>query len=218
MDYEQAKISMVNNQLRPNKINDNKLLQLFTSISKEEFLPEEKQILAYTDNDIEIKKHRLYLSNLHLAQMIMYSNINKKDRILHIGSLTGYVSTLLSYLSSKVFSLEQDEELFDISKKNIFSHKIHNVQLVNDKHIDGYQTEKPFNIIFIDSIVEYIPEKILNQLDKNNGKLITIKKMNQNLCKGIKIIKNNENYYDEIIFDCFTKSRPMFEKKNEFIF
>ena len=101
MNFQKARISMVENQLRPNKINDSNILNIFNEIEKEQFLNNDLMSLAYSDIDLNLIANRGYLKNLHLAQLVQHSNIKKGDNILHIGGLTGYVTLILSKLSKQ---------------------------------------------------------------------------------------------------------------------
>ena len=97
---------MVENQLRPNKIKDKVVLDIFRNIPKEDFLPNEIKTFAYFDSDINLLKNRGYLKNLHIAQLINYSEIQKNHKVLHLGALTGYITAILSKLSNEVFAIE----------------------------------------------------------------------------------------------------------------
>ena len=108
MNFEKARILMVENQLRPNKINDSNILSIFNEIEKEKFLNNNLMNLAYSDLDLNLIENRGYLKNLHIAQLLQHSNIKKDDNILHIGGLTGYVTLILSKLSNYVYVIEID--------------------------------------------------------------------------------------------------------------
>ena len=105
-NFDDARNLMVENQLRPNKIKNAAILDLFNRIKKEEFIFEGSKNLSYSDMDINITKNRGYIKNLSIAQLIQSSNITKKDKILHIGGLTGYVTVILSNLCKKLIKLE----------------------------------------------------------------------------------------------------------------
>ena len=98
MKFEKARNIMVESQLRPNRISKPEILSIFMKIEKEMFLSNDLQEIAYSDVDIKVTAKRGYLKNLHIAQLIHHSHINKEDKILHIGALTGYVSSILSML------------------------------------------------------------------------------------------------------------------------
>ena len=130
-NFQKARDLMVENQLRPNKIKDPVLLNLFKKKKKEIFLPKNLESLSYTDIDITLSKNRGYLKNLHIAQLIKHAEIRKNHKVLHIGALTGYVSCLLSELCSEVFAIEEDERHFSILNENIEINQIKNAKIFN---------------------------------------------------------------------------------------
>ena len=77
---------------------------------------------------------------------------------------------------------------------------------------------KPYDVIFIDSVTEFIPEILYSQLNDSTGRILLIEKINSNLQKGVIITKNNTSYLKEYIFDSLLKSSPLFKLKEKFKF
>ena len=150
--------------------------------------------------------------------MLQSAELTKNDKVLHLGGLTGYVTILLSKKSNNVISLEEDIDLFNLLKNNMSINKINNVKEYNYKYENGYELAKPYDVIFIDYIIETIPNILIEQLNSNNGRLITIERNSSNLSKGIKIVKNENNLFKEIIFDFMTESHVLSDNKNNFEF
>ena len=215
--FELARKNMVLNQLRPNKIKEENILKAFESIPKENYLTDNIQKSCYFDNDIDVTKKRGYLKNLNLAQLIKYSEINRNDRVLHIGGLTGYFSTLLSTLCNELYVLEEDEVLFDLLKKNINQINNENTYLINGKLTKGLEDKSPFNLIIIDGPVYELPQNIKKQIFNKGGRLTYIKKVNENLSKAYKITRNENLFSTEYLFDVMSKYSIQ-EKKEQFNF
>ena len=96
LNFEIARELMVLNQLKPNKISEQNILNIFKNTPKENFLHEKLRNICYSDNNINLFENRGYLKNLHLAQIIKYAEINKSDKVLHVGGLTGYVCLIIA--------------------------------------------------------------------------------------------------------------------------
>ena len=216
-NFQRARNMMVENQLRPNKISDQNILKLFNNIKKEDFLYGEIKQNSYNDLDINLISNRGYLKNLHIAQLINYAEINDKQKVLHVGGLTGYVSVILSNLSKELVVIENDKNLISQIEKNINILNIKNIKIVNCNFEEGYNDESPYDTIFIDNPLDIVPIKIKQQVNKNLGKIIMIKKYRNHLSKAYKIIRNNNIYTEEYLFDVFSKFE-LFEKNKEFIF
>tara|TARA_Y100000590_G_scaffold202579_1_gene230035 strand:+ start:503 stop:1156 length:654 start_codon:yes stop_codon:yes gene_type:complete len=217
MNFEIARNVMVENQLRPNRITDSIIIDILNETPKEDFLTDDLKYIAYSDEDIELINKRGYLKNLHIAQLLQYSNITKKDKILHIGGLSGYVTSILSKLSNNVIVIENNDKLLNELKKNLKINNIENVEVINCNLEFGYLKKHPYDIIFIDCPIKSISNEILNQLNPNYGKLIMIEKINEELSKGIKITNIDNKFNKEILFDIFSKF-TLFKEKDEFIF
>ena len=216
-NYQKARELMVKNQLEPNKIKDPIVLNLFKKIPKEYFLPKDIETNLYSDSDITLGIKRGYLKNLHIAQLINYSEIKKKHKILHIGALTGYVTSLLANLCLEVFAIETDRKLILELKKNIDKFDLKNIKIIDGTFEKGCASKGPFDRIIIDSPVAKLDNEIIDQLNDNSGKIIMIKKEGNNLSKAIKITKNKKKLYNEYLFDVFSKYE-LFKKKEGFKF
>ena len=117
--FELARKNMVINQLRPNKIKEESILKIFEKTPKENYLDTRLSTNCYLDKNLDITDKRGYLKNLHLAQIIKYSEVSKKDKVLHLGGLTGYFSALISSLCQELFVVEENIELFNLLKQNL---------------------------------------------------------------------------------------------------
>jgi protein-L-isoaspartate(D-aspartate) O-methyltransferase len=217
-NYQKARNLMVENQLRPNKIKDPLILNLFKEIPKEKFLPPDIHAFSYSDSDITLSPKRGYLKNLHIAQIIKHSDIEQGQKILHLGALTGYVTIMIAKLCSKVFAIETINEHRVLLKKNIIEFDIKNIEIVNSTFTEGCVKEAPFDRIIIDSPIKKLEEEILlGQLSNNLGKIIMIARVDENLSQAVKITKNNNNLSREYLFDVFS-DYALYEEEKRFVF
>ena len=216
-NYQKARDLMVENQLRPNKIQDANILEVFKAVPKEVFLYEENRAATYSDLDIHLSGNRGYLKTLHIAQLINSANIKKNHKILHIGGLTGYVSVLMANLCKEVIVVEPNSKLKSLLEKNIILQNISNIKIVDGKLDGGFVEESPYDLIFIDSPINHLKDMIKQQLNNELGKIIMIQKVGNYLNYAYKIIKNHNNYTKEYLFDVFTKYE-LYEESEGFVF
>ena len=215
--FEIARKNMVVNQLRPNKINEENILKIFENTPKENYLDVSLGKNCYLDINLDITDKRGYLKNLHLAQIIKYSKILPNDKVLHIGGLTGYFSALISSLCKELHVIEENRELFKLLEHNIGKTDINNINLFNKNLLDGLVSKAPFNLIVIDAPIFKITDNIKKQLVMNGGRLIYIKKIYDNLGKAYKIIRNEDLYSSEYLFDVMS-SYQIQEQQEDFKF
>ena len=215
--FEIARKNMVINQLRPNKINEEKILKIFENIPKENFLDMSLGKNCYIDKNLDITEKRGYLKNLHLAQIIKYSEISPNDKVLHLGGLTGYFSTIISSLSKELLVVEENKELFKLLEQNVKKNNTVNINLFNKNLLEGLSEKSPFDLIIIDGPIYEINDNLKKQLVNNNGRLIYIKKIYDNLGKAYKIIRNEDLYSSEYLFDVMCTYQIQ-DKKKDFKF
>ncbi len=214
---EIARKNMVINQLRPNKIKEESILTLFEIVPKENFLNDNLEKNCYLDKDFDLTVTRGYLKNLHLAQLLKYSDITKKDKVLHVGGLTGYFSVLISSLCKEIYVIEEDLTLFKILEKNIKNSGRKNINIYKNQLLDGYKIESPYDLIIIDGPLFELEEHLKKQISSNGGKVVYIKKINENLSKAYKVTRNDSSYATEYLFDVMTKYQIQ-EKEERFNF
>ena len=212
--FEIARKNMVINQLRPNKISEEKILKIFENTAKENYLEINLGKNCYLDKNIDITEKRGYLKNLHLAQIIKYSEISPHDKVLHIGGLTGYFSTIIGHLCKELLVVEENKELFKLLEQNIRKINSVNIQLFNKKLLEGLSEESPFNLIIIDGPLYEIKHILKKQLVKNNGRLVYIKKIYDYLGKAYKIIRNENLYSSEYLFDVMSTFQIQDQKED----
>ena len=215
--FKIARKNMVVNQLRPNKINEENILKIFENTPKENYLNDNLGENCYSDKNLDITEKRGYLKNLHLAQIIKYSEISPNDKVLHLGGLTGYFSTIISSLSKELLVVEENKELFKLLEQNVKKNNTVNINLFNKNLLEGLSEKSPFDLIIIDCPIYEINDDLKKQLVNNNWRLIYIKKIYDNLGKAYKIIRNENLYSSEYLFDVMCTYQIQ-DKKKDFKF
>ena len=203
MNLEKNREVMIENQLRPNKITNNDVLQVFMSTSKEKFISEDKKNICYSDQDISIKDKRGYLKNLHLAQILHFAEIKNNEKVLHIGGLTGYLSVLIAKLCNKIYVTDNDQEFVENIINNFKNNEVTNGKVIKEEFSEGLRGEEPFDLIVIDCPQYNFNLDLLSQVNVG-GRIIYIEKINEELSKAYKMIKYEDNFSKVFLFDVFS--------------
>src|SRR5579883_2250973 len=117
MNYQAARLAMVESQIRPCGVRDVNILEAFASLPRERFVSEEQMPLAYRDEDIPVvpakgtSPARCLLPPMVLARMLQHASPRPSERALDVGGVTGYSAAILSRLCGDVHALETDEGL-----------------------------------------------------------------------------------------------------------
>ena len=203
MNLEKNREVMIENQLRPNKITNNDVLQVFMSTSKEKFISEDKINICYSDQDISIKDQRGYLKNLHLAQILHFAEIKNNEKVLHIGGLTGYLSVLIAKLCNKIYVTDNDQEFVENIINNFKNNEVKNGKVIKEEFSEGLKGEEPYDLIIIDCPQYNFNLDLLSQVNVG-GRIIYIEKINEELSKAYKMIKYEDNFSKVFLFDVFS--------------
>ena len=175
-DFEQARIVMVDRQIRPNDVTDPRLIDAFLEVPREEFLPSNQRALAYMDEDIPLSStdgNRYLMEPTALAKLIQLANIREDHIVLDVGCATGYSTAVLSEICGSVVALECDESLATQASETLSRLAFDNVAVVTGELSAGYPNEAPYDVIFVGGAVEYVPDQLVDQL-KAGGRLIVV--------------------------------------------
>ena len=147
-----------------------------------------------------------------IAYMIDCLNLKKTDKVLEIGSGTGYQAAIISHLCQKIYTIEIFDKLSNQTKINMGKLKIKNVIYKLGNGLNGWGEKILFDAIIVSAASKEIPPKLLQNL-KNNGKLIIPKKYPLENQKLILIEKNSENNFKKKeLFD--VKFVPLLNNNN----
>lgn len=164
--YAAARANMVESQLRPNRVTDEKLLRAFGSIAREDFLPASFKSFAYIDEDVGMGSGRKMLAPLTLARLLQELNVGPADRVLDIGAGTGYAAALLNDIAGETIALETDQALLGQMKNAKRALGLEQVSCVNGTLCEGFPAASPYQAVLIEGAVQWVPDKIVNQMEE----------------------------------------------------
>ncbi len=164
---------MLESQIRPNKVIDEKVLSAFSEIPRELFVQKSMRDIAYIDEDLPLSNGRYLMEPMILARLIQSLELSVSDNVMIIGVGTGYSVAIISQIVASVIGIESRANLIQKAENNLTSLDITNAVLFKERLQDGYSKEAPYNAILIDGGVSFIPDNILNQL-ANDGRLVSI--------------------------------------------
>jgi len=222
MDFEAARVKMVENQIRTTDVTSHSVLNAFFAVPREAFVPEKSKVLAYVDNDIEIcpaeagRAARFLMEASPLAKLLQLAAIGKEDVVLEVGAGTGYASALLSLLAHSVVALECDEGLAAEAKATLAALGYANVTVASGDLTNGYVAGAAYDLIFINGSVEEVPASLLDQLGEG-GRLVVVKGYG-NSARATVFVRERGALSENVFFNASVKPLPGFAKAKEFVF
>jgi protein-L-isoaspartate(D-aspartate) O-methyltransferase len=169
-DFEPQRLTMVETQLRPNRVTDIRLLAAMRTLPRERFVPHEQSALAYMDGEIEVFPSidgvpaRFMLSPMVLARLVQLAAVEPEDRVLDVGCGTGYSTAVLAWLGRSVVGLEPEPELAEAARGTLRGLGIGNVEIVEGDLGRGHPDAGPYDVIVVNGSVPEPPETLFAQL------------------------------------------------------
>ena len=173
MNLEQARLNMVESQIRPWEVLDQTVLDLLLTIKREEFVPEKYRALAFADMEIPLGNGEFMLAPKVEARMLQELDIRKTDKILEVGTGSGHVTALLSKLGGQVVSVERIAEFSQAAARKLAGHGISNAQLIVGDAAEGWPVLAPYDAILLTGSVPVLPESFQRQLAAG-GRLLAV--------------------------------------------
>ena len=216
MDFEAARVKMVENQIRTTDVTSHSVLNAFFAVPRENFVPEKSKLLAYVDCDIEVAPGRFLMEASPLAKLLQLGAVTRDDKVLDVGCGTGYVSAVLSLVAGKVIALESNEELAAQAKTNLAALGYDNVTVVGGDLEKGHAGSAPYDVIFLNGSIEQLPQGLLDQLGED-GRLITVIGYGH-AARATVFMRERGAFSENVFFNASIKPLPGFAKAKEFVF
>ncbi|MCB5190758.1 protein-L-isoaspartate O-methyltransferase [Methylobacillus arboreus] len=146
-DVEQARFNMIEQQIRPWEVLDGTVLDLLSRVPREAFVPKQYQGLAFADIEIPIGSGQTMLSPKMEGRILQTLGIKPADKVLEIGTGSGYLTALLASLAREVHSIEINAELSRQAHERLIQQHIHNVTLYVGDGAQGWPDNAPYDVI-----------------------------------------------------------------------
>jgi protein-L-isoaspartate(D-aspartate) O-methyltransferase len=172
-NVEQARYYMIEQQIRPWDVSDAAVLELMASVKREDFVPLAQKSLAFADLAIPLPGGQSMLPPRVQARLLQDAAVKPSDKVLEIGTGSGYMTALLARQAQRVISLEINPEIADMARANLQRAGIHNVEVRLADGSKGTPAEAPFDVILLGGSVAEVPQALLDLL-KVGGRLVAI--------------------------------------------
>ncbi|HOO44138.1 MAG TPA: protein-L-isoaspartate(D-aspartate) O-methyltransferase [Bacillota bacterium] len=162
---------MISQQLVKRGISSPDVIEAFSHVQRHLFVPKIYQTEAYEDYPLDIGFEQTISQPYIVALMVEKANIKTTDRVLEIGTGSGYLTAILSELSAEVYTVEVIDELYERAKILLNHLGYDNIHYLNDNGYFGWQEFAPYDKIIVSAAAQYLPSYLVDQL-KDGGKLI----------------------------------------------
>lgn len=177
VSMEQARFNMVEQQIRPWDVLDTEVLDLLYVVRREDFVPEAYRALAFSDMEIPLYANagpgeRMLQPKIE-ARILQELAVRKSDKVLEVGTGSGYLTALLAHRAHSVVSVEVNATIKALAEINLASQGFDNVILEQGDASRGWAKAAPYDVIVLTGSTPILPQALLDQL-KPGGRLFTI--------------------------------------------
>lgn len=188
MNFEQARFNMIEQQIRPWEVLDNQVLSLLAIVKREDFVPLAHRALAFVDMEIPLKSGaanndsgQCMFSPKVEARILQDLAVQKHEKVLEIGTGSGYMAALLAHRAQQLITLEIDSDLAQTARDNLQRAGIHNAEVrtgdgaanLSKAVSSSDPLTGPFDVIVLSGSVAEVPASLLAML-KIGGRLSAI--------------------------------------------
>jgi len=194
--------NMLKSQIISRGIKDKKVLKAISEIPRHYFVLEEYLDEAYADKPLPIGYNQTISQPYIVALMTELLELNENDRVLEIGTGSGYQTAILAKIAKEVYTIDRIPELVEFAKKNIAKLKLKNINFKIGDGTLGWKEFTPFDKIIVTAASPSIPNTLVNQLNNNGIMVIPVGPKYSQTLKVIRKINNklNEENSIECIF------------------
>ncbi|MDP1742760.1 protein-L-isoaspartate O-methyltransferase [Polaromonas sp.] len=183
MNYEQARFNMIEQQIRPWEVLDSQVLSLLAVVRREDFVPAARKAMAFADMEIALtaKPGQAMLAPKVEARMLQDLAVQKHEKVLEIGTGSGYMAALLAHRAQQVITLEIDAALAEVARDNLEKAGIYNAEVrtgdgaakLGQAVSSSDPLSGPFDVIVLSGSVAEVPPALQAML-KVGGRLSAI--------------------------------------------
>jgi len=215
--HETARANMIESQLRPNRVTDERVIEAFSRLQRELFVPAHLRGVAYVDEDLPLGRGRYLMEPMVAARLLQALMPDRKETALVVGAGVGYEAALLASLTRSVIALEEDEELARLGRAALVDHRIASVIYVETPLATGHRQRAPYDVILFGGAAAEIPPEVAAQLAEG-GRMAAVLRPGAGMGRATLTTRTGGVLALRVIFDAATPLLPGFVPKSAFVF
>jgi protein-L-isoaspartate(D-aspartate) O-methyltransferase len=219
-DFAAARAMMVDSQLRPNKVNDPRIVAAMRSLPRERFLPPALAALAYADKEVPLANGRSLLAPMAIAQLVQLLMPRHGERALVAAAGVGYGAAVLAACGTRVVALEDDPALLAIAR-TVLPAFAPTVALIDAPPAGGWKANAPYDMILIEGAVAEIPPALAEQLTPGSGRLVAVIRGETGIGQAVlcePVEGQPGRLGRRVAFDCAIRALPALRVAPAFVF
>jgi protein-L-isoaspartate(D-aspartate) O-methyltransferase len=219
-DFSKQRLNMVESQVRPSDVTDQRIIRAMLDVPRELFVPTELAPLAYIDDPVPVRARskageaRCLLPPRTLAKLLQLLDLGPQSAVLDVGCATGYSTAVLAKLAGRVVALEAERDLALAARSTLEKLGVDNATVVEGPLTGGAAGHGRFDAILINGAVPSVPPALLDEL-ADGGRLAAVLRQGP-LCRVHLWRRTGSALDEEPAFEAAAAPLPGFEEPVEF--
>jgi protein-L-isoaspartate(D-aspartate) O-methyltransferase len=215
MSIDTACTNMIKQQLRTGDVLNEKILDLYSSLPRHEFVPSQFEAFAYSDMQIPLAQNQRMMTPLEEGRLLQALALTGNEIVLEVGTGSGFLTALLSRLAKKVISVDYYAEFTNAAAKKLAAHDCNNVELITGDACQGWLEKAPYDVIIFTSAVNVLTETHFLQV-LPGGQLFAIVGDVPCMQAQLHRVDHNEVWQNSLVFE--TNIPPLVDRLKPKIF
>ena len=200
MEYAEQRNRMVEDQLARRGIGDGKVLEVFRKVPRHHFVPATFREASYADHPLPIGRGQTISQPYIVALMTESLRLKGAEKVLEIGTGSGYQAAILAELCEEIYTIEREEPLLEEAKKVLSQEGYKNIKFICGDGTKGLKEEAPFDGIIVTAAAPFVPEALKDQLADGGRIVIPVGSIYSQVLVAVE--KNGESFTREDICGC----------------
>jgi protein-L-isoaspartate(D-aspartate) O-methyltransferase len=220
-DFSVQRLNMVESQVRPSDVTDQRIIRAMLEVPRELFVPAEVAQLAYIDDPVPVTARskggeaRCLLPPRTLAKLVQLLEIGPQSAVLDVGCATGYSTAVLARLAGRVVALEADRDLARVARGVLQKLGVGNATVSEGPLAAGVAAHGRYDAILLNGAVPSVPPSLLDELG-DGGRLVAV--LRRGPVSQAHVWRRSGHTLDEQpVFEAAAAPLPGFEEPAEFI-
>ena len=217
MNFEQARVNMVENQVRPWEVLDGRVLDVIGRVRREDFVAPEHRQLAFADLCLPIGHGEVMMKPVVEGRVLQALALQPTDHVLEIGTGSGYLSACLATLAARLTSVDIQPDFTAVAAQRLRDAGIVNVSLVTGEAVNAWQPGEQFDALVVTGAVAEIPSRWLGWL-KPGARALIVRGQSPAQRATLLTQEGAGGYREEILFETDLPYLTHAEPATRFVF
>jgi protein-L-isoaspartate(D-aspartate) O-methyltransferase len=218
--FSTARQKMVDGQVRTSDVTDSRILDAMLEVPREAFVPENRRALAYLDLDLDVSANgqpkRCLIKPAVTAKLLQAAEIKGTDKVLVVGTASGYAAALVAKMAAQVVATESDPALAAKASSTLSELGCRNITVRTSAAADGDTASAPYDVIVLNGATEVVPERLCDQL-RDGGRLVGVFASSLP-ARAMIVTRFHGDFGNRTLFDANAPVLPGLERLPAFVF